>query len=88
MQISAELSKMDTRIAMITGGGAKNAFLLSRIKHNFQGLILIPDEEIIESKEAIIFAFLGALNLSNVPNCLASVTGAAKDVIGGEIHLP
>jgi len=67
----------------VTGGGAKSAFLMGRIKHHFKGEIIIPSEQIVDFKEAIIFGFLGALFLAGIPNCLSSVTGAKEDVIGG-----
>ncbi|MEN8118093.1 MAG: anhydro-N-acetylmuramic acid kinase, partial [Bacteroidota bacterium] len=43
-------------------------------------------KEIIDFKEAIIFAFLGVLRVQGINNCLASVTGAPKDNCGGVIH--
>jgi anhydro-N-acetylmuramic acid kinase len=73
---------------MITGGGAHNTFLIERIKHYFAGDIIVPEPQIIDFKEALIFALLGALHLAGEPNCLSSVTGASRDVIGGELHLP
>lgn len=73
---------------MITGGGAKNTFLIERITHCFKGKIHIPSDKIIDYKEALIFAFLGALFLNGDTNCLSAVTGAKKDVCGGVLHLP
>ena len=73
---------------MITGGGANNGYLIDRIKHYFDGNIVIPSENIIEFKEAIIFAFLGQLYLNRFENTLSSVTGASRDVIGGVYHIP
>jgi anhydro-N-acetylmuramic acid kinase len=72
---------------LVTGGGAKNAFLMQRIKHHFKGLIEIPSNEIIDFKEALIFAYLGYLRLKNQPNCLATYTGASKDICAGTLHL-
>jgi len=72
----------------ITGGGAKSNFLIERIKHHFKGEIIIPPEQIVDFKEAIIFGFLGVLFLERIPNCLASVTGAKEDAIGGVFHTP
>ncbi len=68
---------------LITGGGAFNLFLVERIEELTACRIVIPDRQIIEYKEALIFAFLGALYWNNEPNCLASVTGAPFDNIGG-----
>jgi anhydro-N-acetylmuramic acid kinase len=73
---------------LITGGGAFNSFLIERIKTLTTTEIVIPDKEIIDFKEAIIFAFLGVLRINNINNCLASVTGARKDSSGGVIFLP
>lgn len=75
---------------VVTGGGAFNKFLISRIKCCLKSDIevVIPDSEIVSFKEAIIFAFLGVLRLRNEINSLSSVTGASKDSSGGVIFLP
>lgn len=68
---------------LITGGGAYNKFLIERIEALTPCRIVIPESRIIEYKEALIFAFLGALYMADEPSCLKSVTGAAIDNIGG-----
>lgn len=68
---------------LITGGGAFNKFLIERIDALCPCEIVIPSRQIIEYKEALIFAFLGALYMADTPGCLASVTGATTDNIGG-----
>lgn len=88
IQIGEICTKKDLKRIMITGGGAKNAFLIERLKRYYQGEIIPVDHELIDYKEALIFGLLGALNLNNEPNCLSSVTGASKNVIGGVHHLP
>lgn len=87
-QISNILNENNLKSVLITGGGAKNQFLIERIQHYFNGEIIIPSPEIIDCKEAIIFAFLGALYLEKFPNTLSTVTGASRNVIGGVYHLP
>ena len=69
----------------ITGGGAYNNYLINRIKQLSEANIIIPENKLIDYKEALIFGFLGVLKLENIPNCLSSVTGATKDNIGGVI---
>lgn len=68
---------------LITGGGAFNVYLIERIAALSRCKTVIPDKQIIEFKEALIFAFLGALYMADEPSCLSSVTGAACDNIGG-----
>lgn len=87
-QIASVLNTNNLQSVMITGGGALNTFLIERIRHYFDGEIILPEREIIEFKEAIVFAFLGALYLEGKPNCLHEVTGASRDVCGGVLHLP
>ena len=70
---------------LITGGGAFNKFLIERIDALCPCEIEIPSRQIIEYKEALIFAFLGALFMADTPGCLASVTGATTDNIGGNV---
>lgn len=71
---------------LLTGGGAHNNFLVSKIKKLNKNKIIIPEKEIIDFKEAIIFAFLGLLRINNQNNCLSSVTGSISDNCGGIIN--
>ncbi len=88
IQIANTLNSNELTSVFITGGGAKNTFLIDRIQHYFKGKIIIPSQQIVDFKEALIFALLGALYLAKQPNTLASVTGASKDVTGGVLHSP
>lgn len=71
------------RSLLVTGGGAYNKFLISRMEELSGCRIVVPEPAIIEFKEALIFAFLGVLYMFDQPSCLQSVTGASKDNIGG-----
>jgi anhydro-N-acetylmuramic acid kinase len=72
---------------LVTGGGAFNSFLLERIKAKTNCEIIIPNNETINFKEALIFAFLGYLRLNEKINTLSSVTGAKSDSVGGAVYL-
>jgi anhydro-N-acetylmuramic acid kinase len=71
---------------LCTGGGAFNSCLMEHIQSHTDAQISIPDEETVQYKEALIFAFLGVLRIKNQVNCLRSVTGARKDNIGGALY--
>ncbi|MBI9068469.1 MAG: anhydro-N-acetylmuramic acid kinase [Salinivirgaceae bacterium] len=71
---------------LITGGGVHNSFLIELIRKKSNVDLAIPDLKTIDFKEALIFAFLGVLYLEDEPNCLASVTGAKNDTIGGALY--
>ncbi len=68
---------------LVTGGGAYNRFLISRMRERSGCGLCIPEPALIDFKEALIFAFLGVLYMADEPSCLSSVTGAAHDNIGG-----
>ncbi len=71
----------------VTGGGAFNSFLIEQLQQ--RGIeVIIPSEEEVNFKEALIFAFLGVRFLEGKHNCLASVTGASTNVRGGTLHQP
>lgn len=84
IQISNSINNENTSV-FITGGGAKNKFLIERISNISKAKIIIPDKTIIDFKEAMVFAFLGVLRLRNQINCLSSVTGASRDSVCGVI---
>ena len=71
---------------LVTGGGAFNDYLIGRIASMSRVEIVIPSREIIEYKEAMIFAFLGVLKNEEEVNCLKSVTGARKDHSSGVVY--
>ncbi len=71
---------------LITGGGAYNSFLIERIRNTCDISMILPRNEIIEYKEALIFAYLGILRIRNEVNVLSSVTGAREDSSSGVIH--
>ena len=73
---------------LITGGGAHNTFLVDRIIDLSDNQIIIPNETLVDYKEALIFAYLGYLRLNQQKNTLPSVTGAVKRHSSGGIYLP
>ena len=79
--------KADLKI-LITGGGAYNGYLINRLKALTSIEIIVPEPQIVEFKEALIFAFMGMLRLRNTANVLKSVTGASKNHCSGIIFTP
>ncbi len=72
---------------LVSGGGVLNTFLIECIQKYCKSVeIIIPNQEIINYKEAILMALLGVLRIENTANCLSSVTGATRDTIGGAIY--
>tara|TARA_R110002110_G_scaffold189395_3_gene397561 strand:+ start:142 stop:1206 length:1065 start_codon:yes stop_codon:yes gene_type:complete len=88
IQIASEINKKHTGSVLITGGGVYNIYLMDRIKAHAVQKIIVPKNEVVEFKEAVIFGFLGVQKLRNEVNCLSSVTGAIKDHSSGKIFLP
>ncbi len=85
LQIASALPQKSGKL-LVTGGGAYNDFLISRMQlHLPEMQIVIPENKILEFKEALIFALLGVLKLRNETNVLASVTGAEYDHSSGKI---
>jgi anhydro-N-acetylmuramic acid kinase len=72
---------------LVTGGGAFNKYLMERMTAVAKTVIFhIPDDLTVNFKEALIFAFLGVLYVSDIPSCLSSVTGSVHDNIGGAMY--
>ena len=75
---------------LVTGGGAHNTFLAGRLREALSALgveLVIPDEQLINYKEALIMALIGVLRWREENNVLASVTGASRDSIGGAVWI-
>jgi anhydro-N-acetylmuramic acid kinase len=75
---------------LVTGGGAFNEFFIERLnQHTPEHLqVFVPERQLVDFKEAIVFAFMGVLRLRNEDNCLKSVTGASQNCSGGDIFEP
>lgn len=87
-QVSSVANNLSIKQLFITGGGAYNTYLIEQLESYFNGKIILPENDVIEFKEAIIFGFLGACRLALHNNCLSSVTGSIRNSCGGVIHIP
>jgi anhydro-N-acetylmuramic acid kinase len=87
VKINQTLIEADLKSILITGGGAYNSFFINQLKKRFTGTITIPSAEIIEFKEAIIFAYLGYLRINHKVNTLQSVTKAKRDSVGACVYI-
>jgi len=85
-QISKVLPNDPSKKMIITGGGAYNSFLIQLLKLKTNVALVIPEDKLIQYKEALIFAFLGVLRIRNENNCLSSVTGASEDCCSGSVY--
>ena len=85
-QIAKNLNNISS--VLVTGGGTYNSFLISKIRQRTNCEIIIPSTDIINHKEAIIFAFLSVLKIRGEVNCFASITGSKHDHSSGKIFFP
>jgi anhydro-N-acetylmuramic acid kinase len=75
---------------LVTGGGAFNSFMVKRLQEVLNELnieVIIPEENLIKYKEALIMALMGTLRWREEYNVFASVTGAKRNSIGGALWL-
>lgn len=85
IQIKINTKQTKGKKILLTGGGAYNSFLVERIQAANTNQVVIPGKTLIDFKEALIFAFMGLLKIKGEINCLASATGASKDISAGVI---
>ena len=85
LQIALGVSHLPKGKILVTGGGARNQFLMERLQARTSHEVVIPDKMTIDYKEALVFAFLGLLRMEGKTNVLASVTGAESDSCSGRI---
>jgi len=85
IQISKKIDSDSEKTVLVTGGGAFNTFLIERLQSHTKTQLIIPEETIINYKEALVFALLGFLKDEGKNNCLKSVTGASKDHSSGVV---
>lgn len=88
LQIVQNVDNNPSSKLLITGGGCFNTFLIESIQKRTKAKVILPSEEIINYKEALIFGLLGVLKLLDENNVLSSVTGASHDHSSGVIFEP
>lgn len=84
--IGMDVSIIQSKKILLTGGGAYNNFLVEKLKTKINAEIIIPDDATVQYKEALIFALLGLLKWRSEINVLKSVTGAREDHSSGVIY--
>jgi anhydro-N-acetylmuramic acid kinase len=75
---------------LATGGGAHNGFLIARLRTLLEPLqveLVVPDDKLIDYKEALVMALIGVLRWRDEKNILSSVTGASRDSVGGAVWI-
>lgn len=85
IEILNALDKKKATSILVTGGGACNNFLLYRLMEHGgdENRFVLPEENVIKFKEALVFAFLGVLRFRNEMNTLKSVTKANTNSSSG-----
>lgn len=70
---------------LCTGGGTFNSFLIARMLYlgGDDITFIIPEDDVVKFKEALVFGFLGVLRVRNEINCFRSVTKATRDSSAG-----
>jgi anhydro-N-acetylmuramic acid kinase len=84
-EIAKVLQMYLVRDVIITGGGAYNRFLLELIEKQVSTQLIVPDNILVEYKEALIFALLGTLRVQNKINVISEITGAVQHSSSGTI---
>ena len=82
-EIAKTATENNLKNLFFTGGGSFNKYLLEQIKAKTSVEIIVPNEETINYKEALIFAFMGVLRINNTNNVLSSATGSSADHCSG-----
>lgn len=77
---------------LVTGGGAFNSYLINELRNHISAAdlnieIVVPNEELIQYKEALAMALIGVLRWREEENVFSSVTGASRNSIGGALWL-
>ncbi len=86
----SDRSKIENRKLLVTGGGAFNTFLITRLKEVLYDMnieVIVPDAMLVNYKEALVMALIGVLRWREEYNVLHTVTGAGRSSIGGAVWI-
>ncbi len=70
---------------LVTGGGARNKYLMERLRSSTSYVFDTP-EIVGDFKEAALVALCALLRWNQLPNSLATATGAERDTINGALY--
>ncbi|MBN2768257.1 MAG: anhydro-N-acetylmuramic acid kinase [Campylobacterales bacterium] len=85
LSIAKEVKRFDKKRVMLCGGGAKNSFLVERLRVNLPQ-VKVEIAQNSDILEAMAFAWLASMRVYGKSVELSSVTGAKKDAILGAIY--
>ena len=80
-----------TSEVIVSGGGARNTFLLERLKELLESAVVRSSAELgvdPDAKEAMCFAYLGWRTLQGLTGNVPTVTGAKESVVLGSVAKP
>jgi anhydro-N-acetylmuramic acid kinase len=89
-RLAAKLPADLPKKMLVTGGGALNTFLIKRLSESISlpGIeTVVPDNQTVQYKEALIMGLLGVLRWREANTVLHSVTGASRSSIGGAVWM-
>lgn len=87
-EIAKRVNKYNPKKLLITGGGAYNHFVIDLLREKVKAEVVVPEDDLINFKEALIFGLLAQLRVMELPNVLSSCTGASSDSCGGDLFFP
>ncbi|TVR86096.1 MAG: hypothetical protein EA411_11140 [Saprospirales bacterium] len=76
---------------LVSGGGAKNDFLMQCIEEKLNALdmnLKKADPVLLDFKEALLMARMAALRWGGTPNFVDTKSGEGSAVVGGALYLP
>lgn len=71
---------------LVTGGGAHNACLIDHLKSETEAEVVIPESQLVDYKEALVFGLLGVMRVRNMRNTQHSATGAKYSIVAGALN--
>ena len=87
---SMPLHEVQNQKILVTGGGAFNQFVIDQLRKElspFDIEVVVPEEDIVKYKEALVMALIGVLRWRQEYNVFSSVTGALRNSIGGAVWI-
>jgi anhydro-N-acetylmuramic acid kinase len=86
IQVNNALKDKSASRVLVTGGGAYHKFLVERIQVHGPHCWSIPGDDLVNYKEALVFALLGLLRWRGEVNILGTVTGCRENHSGGAVY--